>query len=94
MQGPENGVRLCLALKSASLATPLPNIPVSIKMESENQDTQRRPGSTKGAETAHGSRVQKVEGMGLDWIRDSTSGPAFVEAEVTSLEKGVTCPLS
>lgn len=33
MQGPENGVRLCLALKSALLATPL-NIPVDIKMES------------------------------------------------------------
>lgn len=32
MQGPENGVRLCLAFKSASLATPPPNIPVGIKM--------------------------------------------------------------
>lgn len=34
MQGPENEVRLCLPLKSALLATPPPNIPVGIKMES------------------------------------------------------------
>lgn len=61
MQGPENGVRLCLALKSASLATPPPTFLWALRW-----DTQGRPRSTKGAETAHGSLIQKVEGEVLD----------------------------